>query len=144
MHWHVPITDQTHWKYLIYFQRSEPLALPDFYQREVDEFHHLRRNRSNRYLQDRLRDDGRSKSGMGRYFQAHDAYATESQGYIQNRTREHLSEMDVAVIRMRRCISNGIDAVEAGREPQHLLRPPSDGSVPDLITDSAVVTAGAV
>ena len=120
------------------------MDLPDYYQREVDEFYHLRRNRSNRYLQDRLQDGGSTKSGMGTYFQTHDAYATESQGYIQDRTREHLSAMDVAVIRMRRCISDGIDAVEAGRDPQHVLRPPSDGLVADLITDSAVVTAGAL
>jgi phthalate 4,5-dioxygenase oxygenase subunit len=144
LHWHVPIDDRTHWKYLIYFQRSAPLDLPDYYKREVDESYHLQRNRANRYLQDRRQDGGRTKSGMGTYFQTHDAYATESQGYIQDRTREHLSEMDVAVIRMRRCISDGIDAVALGRDPQHVLRPPSDGLVPDLITDSAVVTAGAV
>jgi phenylpropionate dioxygenase-like ring-hydroxylating dioxygenase large terminal subunit len=143
MHWHVPITDESHWKYLVYFQRSAPLQLPDYYQQEVDEFYHLRRNRANRYLQDRLQDGGRTKSGMGMYFQSHDAYATESQGAIQDRTREHLTAMDVAIIRMRRCLNDGMDAVADGRDPQHVLRPPSDGTIADLVTDSAVVTAGA-
>jgi len=141
MHWHVPITDEAHWKYLIYFQRSAPLELPDHFEREVDEFNMLRRNRSNRYLQDRGQDGGVSRSGMGRYFQAHDAYATESQGPIQDRTREHLTAFDVAITRMRRCLNDAMNAVASGQDPQHVLRPPSDGTIPDLITDSAVVPA---
>jgi phenylpropionate dioxygenase-like ring-hydroxylating dioxygenase large terminal subunit len=143
MHWHVPITDDAHWKYLIYFQRSAPLQLPDYYEREVDEFYHLRRNAANRYRQDRMQDGGRTKSGMGMYFQAHDAFATESQGHIQDRTREHLTAMDAAITRVRRCLFDGMDAVANGLDPQHVLRPPSDGRVADLITDSAVVLAGA-
>jgi len=144
IHWHVPITDTSHWKYLISFQRSAPLATPDDWMIEVDEFYRLRRNRANRYLQDRTQAGGRVTAGMGTNFQAHDAFATETQGYIQNRTREHLTAMDVAITQSRKCLFNAIDAVAAGRDPQHVLRPPSDGIVDDLITDSAIVTAGAL
>ena len=142
IHWHVPITDTSHWKYLIAFQRRAALTSVDWGD-DVDEFYRLRRNRSNRYLQDRRQVGGRITAGMGSDFQAHDAFATESQGAIQDRTREHLTVMDVAITRSRRCLFDGIDAVAAGSDPQHVLRPPSDGIVPDLVTDSAVVLAGA-
>jgi hypothetical protein len=144
IHWHVPITDTLHWKYLISFQRHAPLATPDDRSSDVDALGRLRRNRANRYLQDRTQVGGRITAGMGTDFQAHDAFATESQGPIQNRTREHLSAMDLAITQARKCLFNAIDAVAAGRDPQHVLRPPSDGRVDDLITDSAEVTAGAL
>lgn len=142
IHWHVPITDTSHWKYLISFQRNGPLATPDDWAIDVDEFNRLRRNKNNRYLQDRSQVGGRSTAGMGMNFQAHDAFATESQGHVQDRTREHLTVMDLAITRSRKCLFNGIDAAAAGADPQHVLRPPSDGIVVDLVTDSAVVAAG--
>lgn len=143
IHWHVPVTDTSHWKYLIAFERGGPLGPPADWTTEIDEFHRLERNRSNRYLQDRSQVGSRVTAGMGSNFQAHDAFATESQGHVQDRTREHLTAMDLAITRSRKCLFNGIEAVRAGRDPQHVLRPPSDGAVPDLITDSAVVAAGA-
>ena len=140
IHWHVPITDTSHWKYLIAFQRSAPLTSVDWGD-NVDESYRLLRNRSNRYLQDRTQVGGRITAGMGSDFQAHDAFATESQGGVQNRTREHLTVMDQAITRSRRCLFDGMDAVAAGFDPQHVLRPPSDGVIIDLVTDSAVVPA---
>src|SRR5579862_4017441 len=55
INWHVPIDDTHHWKYQIVYRRGGPLDKALIRQQnaaELDEGYHLRRNRSNRYLQD--------------------------------------------------------------------------------------------
>ena len=59
-------------------------------------------------------------TGMGYNFQAHDAFATESQGAIQDRTAEHLVSSDKAIIAARKLLLNAINDVKHGRDPQHV------------------------
>jgi hypothetical protein len=46
-----------------------------------------------------------------------DQMAQESQGFIVDRTREHLTPTDIAVVRFRRLMLDGVKALQAGREP---------------------------
>jgi phenylpropionate dioxygenase-like ring-hydroxylating dioxygenase large terminal subunit len=124
VHWHVPIDDRTHWKYIFTFNRKRPIT-PEVRERsraEVSADYRLARNAENRYQQDRGSMGNQSFTGMGFNFQAHDAFATESQGAIQDRTEEHLVTSDKAIVAARKLILNGINEVKAGRDPMHVVR----------------------
>ena len=68
----------------------------------------------NRYQQDRASMQTHTFTGMGTNFQVHDAFATESQGPVQNRTEENLVSSDKAIVAARKLILNGIRDVQAG------------------------------
>jgi phthalate 4,5-dioxygenase len=139
-HWHVPVDDEHHWKYLIAYRESGPVD-PEYLSRRIvedtDGKYHLHRNAGNRYGQDRTEMTRRTFTGMGTDFQAHDRFATESQSPISDRTREHLGVTDRGVILMRRQLLEAIDDVEAGREP--LLRRQRGGRDPlaDMVVRAA-------
>jgi phthalate 4,5-dioxygenase oxygenase subunit len=124
IHWHVPIDDTHHWKYTFAFSREKPLD--DFMRHrnraELTADYRLTRNRENRYQQDRESMKTQTFTGMGTNFQAHDAFATESQGAIQDRTREHLVSSDKAIVAARKLLLNAMKDVEEGRDPQHVIR----------------------
>ena len=144
-HWHVPIDDHSHWKYAFIFSRERPLTqdLRDRIGVETTDGHHLKRNRENRYLQDRASMRTETFSGMGFHFQAQDAFATESQGPVQNRTEEHLVSSDKPIVAARKLLLNAIQAVRDGREPPHLLRQPRDAHAPKILVLSEVIPAEA-
>jgi hypothetical protein len=124
VHWHVPIDDQTHWKYIFTFNRRRPITseVRDRSRAELSADYRLARSGENRYQQDRSSMATQSFTGMGFNFQAHDAFATESQGAIQDRTEEHLVTSDKAIVAARKLILNAINDVEAGRDPMHVIR----------------------
>ncbi len=75
------------------------------------------RNRGNEYLLDR--DDQRHLTYTGvRGVAEQDAMIQESQGPIADRTREHLTPTDAAIVRFRRTLLNGAKALRDGTEPQ--------------------------
>jgi phenylpropionate dioxygenase-like ring-hydroxylating dioxygenase large terminal subunit len=141
VHWHVPVDDTCHWKYVFMFSRERPLGqeLRDKGHAELTSDYALIRNDANRYLQDRESLKIKSFTGMGLNFQAHDAFATESQGPIQDRTREHLVSSDKAIVAARKLLLNGIKDVEQGREPRHVVRDPKINSFPHLVVLSEVI-----
>jgi phthalate 4,5-dioxygenase len=121
MHWHVPIDDGNHWKFVIAHRHDGPIDV-EYLDRTigrgaVDEPYNARRRSTNRYLQDRAEMGRRTFLGMGFSFQDHDRFATESQGPISDRTREHLGASDRGVVAMRRQMLNAIEEMRAGREP---------------------------
>ena len=61
-------------------------------------------------------------TGMGLNFQAHDAFATASQGPVQDRTAEHLVTSDKAIVAARKLLLNGMKDAKDGRDPQHVIR----------------------
>jgi len=144
--WHVPINDHSHWRWHFALRRDKPLdetsrmsqnRAQDEY---VDEFH-LRRSGSNRYLQDRNRLT-ENFTGMGRNFNVHDAFATESQGAIQNRTREHLATSDVAIVAARRMMLKAIEDIQAGRDPVGASRDPAASDFSGLKSFDILVPEG--
>lgn len=126
VHWHVPIDDTRHWKYVFMFSRERPLPseLCQKSRAELDAEYRLTRSAANRYGQDREAMKIETFTGMGYNFQAHDAFATESQGAVQDRTAEHLVSSDRAIIAARKLLLKAIHDVKAGRDPQHVVRDP--------------------
>jgi nitrite reductase/ring-hydroxylating ferredoxin subunit len=141
IHWHVPIDDTCHWKYVFMFSREKALSkeLRMKHRAEVSPDYRLSQEAANRYQQDR--DSMRTKTftGMGLNFQAHDAFATESQGTIQDRTSEHLVTSDKAIVAARKLLLSGIEDVKQGRQPRHRISDPQANQFPHLMVVSEVI-----
>ncbi len=56
-------------------------------------------------------------TGMGTSFQAHDLWATEGEGAIQDRTEEHLGYADKPIIVTRKKLLDAILRVQQGEAP---------------------------
>ncbi len=69
----------------------------------------------------------------------HDLFATESQGSIQDRTREHLVTSDKAIVAQRKQLLKAIKDVQEGRDPLHVIRDPKNNSFPHMVVISEVV-----
>jgi phthalate 4,5-dioxygenase oxygenase subunit len=131
--WHVPIDDTHHWGYSVSF--SYDVRVGDdrgnaamSFQKEVGPDYKPFRNLGNRYLQDRDEQRTRTFLGMGPGFYAHDGVAIESAGVIQDRSEEHLAVGDKVIVAERLMLLKAIAEVQAGRDPQGVIREPSDNA----------------
>jgi phthalate 4,5-dioxygenase oxygenase subunit len=141
IHWHVPIDDETHYRYDFVFNRARPVER-ERYEREFAnemEGHRYVRNKRNRYLQDRKLMKTSNYTGMGDYFPAHDAFATETPGPIHDRTREHLGTTDVCIVAARRRLLEAIQDVQEGKDPIHVIRDPANNDMSHIVVVSEVV-----
>ena len=144
--WHVPIDDGSHWRWHFAVRRDAPLDHDGRYASshksatdyEAEFF--LRRKSANRYLQDRSTLE-ETFTGMGSSFNTHDAFATESQGAIQDRTRENTAASDTAVVAARRLMLSGVTDVRAGKEPLGVVRDPAQNHFPDLLSFDVLADA---
>ena len=140
-HWHVPVDDTHHWKFVIVHCYDEPLDIA-YIDRMIkdglDENYHGKRNAANRYLQNRTEMNTFAYAGLGLNFQDHDRMAIESLGPILDRSQERLGNTDRAVIVLRQQMLQAIDDIQHGREPLMNTR---DGSNPvaDLVVCSAKI-----
>ncbi|HTM10644.1 MAG TPA: Rieske 2Fe-2S domain-containing protein [Verrucomicrobiae bacterium] len=134
INWHVPIDDEHHWKYTFVFSRDAALDKEMIHRArsEVGPDYKLVRNRANRFNQDREEMKTKTYSGMGFGFQAHDLFATSSQGPIQDRTNEHVLSSDKAIIAARKLMERAIKDIQEGREPPHIVRDPRENRFPHL------------
>ncbi|WP_018411404.1 aromatic ring-hydroxylating dioxygenase subunit alpha [Methyloversatilis thermotolerans] len=123
--WHVPIDDTSCYWYAIFTsftgpvdkaqmraQRLELYELPDYMPR---------RNRANNYGYDVREQASETYTGMGMDINVHDQWAVESQGRIQDRTREHLGTTDKGIIAYRRMLVAAIEATRAGQGAPMLI-----------------------
>ena len=122
--WHVPIDDQRCYWYALFTsftgpvdkeemrrQRLQLYTLPDYLPRV---------GRFNNYGYDHDQQQRLTYTGMGDDINVHDQWAVESQGKIQNRTREHLGTTDKAIVAFRKLLMNEIK--KAGRGERTLLQ----------------------
>lgn len=118
--WHVPVDDMNCYWFAIFTsfttpvdkqqmraQRLELYTLPDYIPRQ---------NKSNNYGFNVMEQKTQTYTGMGNDINVHDQWAVESQGQIQDRTREHLGSTDKAIINYRSMLMKAIDQAEAGNE----------------------------
>lgn len=150
--WHVPINDHVHWRFGFTLRRDTPIEdarkegefAPSIRARDPEyfegEFYH-RQRLENRYLQDR-QSFADSYTGMGPNFSVHDAFATESQGAIQDRTKEHLGKNDLAIAAARRLMLRAIADVQAGKDPQGVVRTAAQNEFKDMMSFDALVESG--
>ncbi len=136
VNWHVPIDDTTHWKFMFNFSRGNPVnkAIMEqmFFGDHMTPDHRFKRNRSNRYLQDREEMQDRSYIGLGGNFVLHDALATEGQGTIQDRMAEHTATSDKAIVMERMLLLKAIASLKDGGDPPHVIRSPEANHLPHL------------
>jgi phthalate 4,5-dioxygenase len=117
--YHVPVDDHSNYWFAFFTSfgdaidkermRGQRLALhqmPDYRPRV---------GRANQYGFDAQEQVRQTFTGMGHDINVHDQWACESQGRIQDRTREHLGTTDRAIIAARRLLLKAIDALE--RDP---------------------------
>jgi hypothetical protein len=118
--WHVPVDDENCYWYAIFTsfgaptnkqqmreQRLELYELPDYISR---------RNKRNHYGFDVHEQLTETYTGMGFDINVHDQWAVESQGPIQDRTREHLGTTDKGIMAYRRLLVDAIEKTQAGEK----------------------------
>ena len=141
VHWRVPVDDENHVRFDLFFNRVRPVAR----ERYEDEFaaesidNRYRRNKRNRYLQDRELMKTTNFTGMGDHYGVHDAFAAETPGPIHDRSREHLGTTDVCIVAARRQLLAAIASVQAGHDPIHVIRDPAQNDMSHIVVVSEVV-----
>ena len=125
IYWRVPIDDTHNWLFALSFKRSGPIPQDHRYKRSwamMTPDYHFIRNQSNRYLQDREEQKTSTFTGMGSVFVVQDAMANETQGPIQDRTKETLGVADMSIAAWRRMLLRAIRTVEEGGVPPGQIR----------------------
>src|SRR5690348_17087737 len=138
--WYVPIDDYSHVRFEFFYQRSKPLDKERLRRNRASnvgpDLRHVRRI-ENRYLQDRdALKRGESWGGMGLHFPSQDAFAIETQGAIQDRTKEHLGSSDIVIAAVRRALVKAIEQVQAGKEAPGLIREHSNNPFAEFVCTS--------
>ena len=150
----VPIDDQSCWVYVYSWNPERPLSekesrfipgVPSVHA-DVDEHWVPLRNRGNDYLIDRVAQKTTSFTGI-EGISEQDAAIQDSQGFIADRTREHLGPTDLGIVRFRRLILETAYALRNGVEPRAAAAPqayrvrsggtvaPADRSVTEVLTE---------
>lgn len=135
--WHVPIDDTSTWEFDMLFTRNEAID-DDWRQRKhawenpsfLDAEHRTTRNQSNRFLQDREEMKTETFTGMGYVHFVHDAFATETMGPIQDRTKETLGYSDKPIIALRRALLEALD--RPSDEAPHVVRSEAENHFPEV------------
>ena len=102
-------------------QRLKLYELPDYRPRI---------GRHNNYGYDVAEQTSQTFTGMGFDINVHDQWAIESQGRIQDRTREHLGTSDKAIVAYRRMLLSAIGQVGERREAADVARRRARGDDP--------------
>jgi len=116
--WHVPIDDYACYWYAIFTSFGAPVDRETMRRQRLELYelpdYRPRRNRANNWGYDPDEQRRETFTGMGEDINVHDQWAIESQGRIQDRTREHLGTSDRAIIEYRRLLTEAIDRHKAG------------------------------
>lgn len=124
--WHVPIDDTSCYWYAMFTSLAEPVDKATMRQQRLEgitlpEYKPVR-NRANNYQFDPEEQRTTTYTGLGKDINVHDQMAVEGQGLIHDRTHEHLSRSDKAIVTYRRMLAAAIDAVAQGQSPVTLLQ----------------------
>lgn len=143
VNWHVPVDDTHHFLYGFVYSGGKPIKreIVAHELSAVDAGHRLKHNQANRYLQDREGMKTRNYTGAGTNFRVHDALATESQGAIQDRTKENFVSSDRVILAARKLLLQAMNEVREGREAPHVVRDPERNRFPQLVVISGAVPA---
>ncbi|TFL15000.1 aromatic ring-hydroxylating dioxygenase subunit alpha [Pusillimonas caeni] len=126
--WHVPVDDTHCYWYAIFTSFTEPVNKEQMRAQRLELYelpgYTSRKNKSNHYGFDANEQMTETYTGMGHDINVHDQWAVESQGPIQDRTREHLAASDKCIYTYRRMLVKAIEATLAG-----------EGKAPMLLSD---------
>jgi phenylpropionate dioxygenase-like ring-hydroxylating dioxygenase large terminal subunit len=123
--WHVPVEDTGCYWYSIFTSFGAPV------DRDTMRAQRLKTYPAPEYRPIHGRADGwgfdaaeqrtQTFTGMGFDINMHDQWACESQGHIQDRTRENLGSTDKGIVLYRRLLVDAIRRNEAGERPAMVL-----------------------
>ena len=118
--WHVPVDDENCYWYAIFTSFGAPTNKEQMRAQRLELYelpgYTSRKNKRNNYGFDLNEQLTETYTGMGFDINVHDQWAVESQGAIQDRTREHLGTTDKGIIAYRRLLVDAIDKTQAGEK----------------------------
>jgi len=123
--WHLPVDDVTCYWFAIFTSFSSPVDKQQMRDQRLALYtlpdYRPRLNKSNNYGFDAAEQRSQTYTGMGHDINVHDQWAVESQGPIQDRTREHLGTSDKGIALYRRILLEAIDQAGRGERPLMVL-----------------------
>jgi phenylpropionate dioxygenase-like ring-hydroxylating dioxygenase large terminal subunit len=119
--WHAPIDDENCYWYTIFTSFGKPIDKAEMRAQRLKVYelpdYRSQKNRSNDYGYDPHEQHTKTYTGMGEDINVHDQWAVESQGRIQDRTRENLGTSDRAIGAYRQLLRKSIEQVAKGERP---------------------------
>ena len=116
--WHVPVDDENCYWYAIFTSFTGPVNKQQMREQRLELYelpnYTSRKNKRNNYGYNVQEQATETYTGMGMDINVHDQWAVESQGPIQDRTREHLGTTDKGIIAFRKMLVKAIEANLAG------------------------------
>jgi phenylpropionate dioxygenase-like ring-hydroxylating dioxygenase large terminal subunit len=117
--WHVPVDDGGCYWYAIFTSFTSPVDKETMRNQRLKTYpapdYKPIFNKSNSWGFDAEEQQRRTFTGMGFDINIHDQWACESQGKIQDRTRENLGSTDKGIVLYRRLLVDAIRKNEAGQ-----------------------------
>jgi len=117
--WHVPVDDTGCYWYAIFTSFGAPVDKDTMRNQRLKTYpapdYKPIVNRSNSWGFDAGEQEKRTFTGMGFDINIHDQWACESQGPIQDRTKENLGSTDKGIVLYRRLLLDAIRKNEAGQ-----------------------------
>ena len=118
--WHVPVDDENCYWYAIFTSFTGPVDKQQMRDQRLELYelpnYTSRKNRRNNYGYNVQEQNTQTYTGMGMDINVHDQWAVESQGRIQDRTREHLGTTDKGISAYRRLLVKAIEGNLAGEK----------------------------
>lgn len=125
--WHVPVDDVSCYWYAFFTSFGKPVNKEQMRAQRLELYtlpdYKSRRYKANNYGFDADEQASKTYTGMGHDINVHDQWAIESQGPIQDRTREHLGQSDKGITLYRRILLQAIEQAEKGERPLMVLTP---------------------
>ncbi|EED69257.1 UNVERIFIED_CONTAM: aromatic ring-hydroxylating dioxygenase subunit alpha [Comamonas sp. A-3] len=117
--WHVPVDDENCYWYAIFTSFTGPVNKQQMREQRLELYelpdYTSRKNKRNNYGYSVKEQASETYTGMGMDINVHDQWAVESQGPIQDRTREHLGTTDKGIIAYRKLLVKAIEDNLAGK-----------------------------
>lgn len=144
--WHVPVDDHNNYWFTLFTSFSGPLDKKVMREQRLATYpepdYRPIRNRANNWGYNPQEQSASTYLGMGFDINVHDQWACESQGPIQDRTREHLGTSDKAIMAYRRLLSAEIEKVAAGGKPLMHLDAAAAGTLRGPVSFDGVDRSG--
>jgi phenylpropionate dioxygenase-like ring-hydroxylating dioxygenase large terminal subunit len=124
--WHVPVDDTHCYWYAIFTSFTGPVDKQQMREQRLKLYelpdYTSRKNKRNDYGYNVNEQLTQTYTGMGDDINVHDQWAVESQGPIQDRTREHLGTTDKGIMAYRRMLVKAIESTQAGQAAPMVIR----------------------
>jgi phenylpropionate dioxygenase-like ring-hydroxylating dioxygenase large terminal subunit len=145
--WHVPIDDTSCYWYAIFTSYGAPVDHARMRAQRLELYelpeYRSRKGRHNNYGFDPHEQRDSTYTGMGADINVHDQWAVESQGRIQDRTKEHLGSSDKVIVANRRLLSASIEQAAQGERPVMVLTPEAARAITGPVTIDGIGPATA-